>query len=40
MKSLYASLFVVDEDTLCLSVNGKEFILDGGKSRRNPWSFN
>lgn len=28
VKSFYASLFVVDEDTLCLNVNWKEFILD------------
>lgn len=28
MKSFYSSLFVVDEDTLCLSMNDKDFIYD------------
>lgn len=28
MRSFYAGLFVVDEATLCLRVNGKDFVLD------------
>lgn len=28
VRSFYTGLFVVDEATLCLTVNGKDFILD------------